>query len=83
MLTIILATLFRADMSLILGYILSGCEVLIVALTLISFFVPSDSKFGRFLSRILKGLYKSKQYIITKDEKSEEKEDETNEDNTK
>lgn len=56
----------------VLGIILTGCEILIVGLTLISFFVKPESKVGKFLSNILKGLYKSKQYLDDISDKKEE-----------
>lgn len=87
MITLIISTLENVNFGMILGYILSGLEILIVCLTLISFFVPSDTKFGKILSFVLKGLYKSKGYIKDveegKDQPSDEDEkegDNTNED---
>lgn len=63
MITLIISTLQNVDFGVVLGYILSGLEILIVCLTLISFFVPADSKVGKTLSYIMKGLYNSKDYI--------------------
>lgn len=84
MITLILSSANGIDFGVILGYILSGLEVLIVALTLISFFVPSDCKFGKALSFILKGLYKSKDYVnsVGKEDDVKGKEDDTNESNS-
>lgn len=88
MITLILSSLNNVDFGVVLGYILSGLECLIVIITLLSFFVPSDSKFGQILSFILKGLYKSKNYVkeekesITGQIENKNEEGETNEINT-
>ena len=81
MVTLIFSSIQQSEWGIILGYILSGCEILIVLLTLISYFVPSDTKFGRIISHILKGLYKSKQ-TLTDIKDKEEKEDD-NDSNSK
>lgn len=84
MITLIISTLEQVNFGMILGYILSGLEILIVVLTLISFFVPSESKFGKILSYVLKGLYKSKGYIKEHEESEDalSKKDDEKEENT-
>lgn len=78
MLTLILSAIQDNRFGEILGYILSALEVAIVILTLLSFFVDPKSKFGKFLSKFLKGLYKAKKYVEDEETKSkEEKKDET------
>ena len=68
MLTLLLALAGEVHFGVIIGYILSGCEILIVVLTLLSFFVPRESKVGRILSFFLRGLYKSKDYLQRQEE---------------
>jgi hypothetical protein len=70
MVTLILGILDASQFQQVLGIVLTVLEVLIVVFTLVSFFVPPETKFGKFLSHFLKGLYKGQSYIqdITKQE---------------
>ena len=77
MITLIFSVVEAIDVGMILGYILSACEILIVICTLISYFVNPNSKFGKFLSKFMKGLFKSKNYLSDYNNQ----EDDVNQDN--
>lgn len=56
MVTLLLSVSNVINISEILGYILTACEILLVIILILQKFVPADTKFGVFLSRIFKGI---------------------------
>jgi hypothetical protein len=78
MLTLLLGAITGIELITVVGYVLAACEGLIVLVHLVSFFVEPESKFGKFLAKVLKGLRASKEYatkVIEKlDDETEDKE---------
>lgn len=81
MITLIFSVVEAIDIGLILGYILSACEILIVVCTLISYFVDPASKFGKFLSKFMKGLFKSKTYLSNIEDQDDDNSKDANNNN--
>ena len=75
MITLLWSLVADIDFGVVLGYILMALEILIVIITLLKFFVPANSKFGKILSSILKGLHQSKDYIEDIDDTKKDKEE--------
>ena len=80
MITLILSESAQNEIGVILGYIISALEIVIVLLTTLSFFIPADSKVGKVLSKVLKGLYIAKSVASSvaekeKDETEKDKDD--------
>lgn len=83
MITLCTSLLLGSELVEILGIILSILEAIIVILTLVSYFVPPDSKVGKKISTILVGLYKTKDFVNKIDQEiNKNKEDKDDENRT-
>lgn len=56
MVTLLIGTLSAAEWQQILGLILTGFEVLLVVIGFLQILVNPESKFGKFLKKLLKGI---------------------------
>lgn len=83
MLTLLMGFIDNDIVGQMIGYVLTALEIAIVIVTLLKFFVPVDSKFGKLLNHILKGLQCSKRYLDSRDNddaSNDGEEEDTNED---
>ena len=71
MVTLLLAQISQTQWMDVLGIILVVLEVIIVVIKFLQYLVPADSKFGVFLSKLLKGIHFVKS-SIPKDKKDED-----------
>lgn len=84
MFTLATSVILGSELVEIIGIILSILEAIIVILTLVSYFVPPESDFGKKLSRILVGLYKTKTFVdnVNQNLNKDKKEEDNNDDHT-
>ena len=76
MVTFILAKFLQLNSAEVVGYVLMALESLLVLTKFIEILVPAESKFAKFLQRLLKGLnFVKKSVANTKDENSEKSDD--------
>jgi hypothetical protein len=75
MITLLIGTLSAAEWQEILGLILTGLEVLLVLVAFLQILVDPESKFGKFLKKLLKGITFVKGKI--EESKNKDKEDKT------
>ena len=82
MITLLLAIIESDIAGKIVGIVLSVGEALIVVLTLLSYFVEPESKFGKVLNKLLRGLFRAKNHLRDDINKSENKEENKDADNS-
>lgn len=75
MITLLLSQMTSAEWQEILGLILTGLEVLLVFIAFLQILVDPESKFGKFLKKLLKGITFVKGKVS--DFKDEDKTDKT------